>query len=117
MSNDRATDLASLVKAIVPDGDGITPNEPELPASAFAQRLRTVLAEAISTMRANGMLEVEDDQMESLVAEVAEAGLDTKSAKQLVSRIIRTLLESDHVEEIYGTDDEIRDALRQLLGE
>jgi len=55
--------------------------------------------------------------MESLIAEVAEAGLDTKSAKQLLSRIIRTLLESDHVEEIYGTDDEIRRALRQLLGE
>ena len=51
------------------------------------------------------------------VAEVAEAGLDTKSAKQLVNRVIKTLLDSDHVEEIYGTDDELRRAFRQLLGE
>ena len=117
MSNDRDAVLAAAMRAINGDGDGSTRNEPELPESEFAQRLRGAIADAVSGMRTNGMLEVENDEMESLIAEVAEAGLDTKSAKQLVNRVIKTLLDSDHVEEIYGTDDELRRAFRQLLGE
>ena len=40
-----------------------------------------------------------------MLAEVTEAGLDTRSPKQLVKRVIKTLLESDSVEEVYGSDE------------
>ncbi len=49
--------------------------------------------------------------------EITEAGLDTKSPKQLISRVIKSLLESDHVEEVYGTDEDISRLLRSLLGD
>jgi len=117
MSNDRDAVLAAAMRAINGDSDGSPPSEPEPPESEFARQLRGAIAEAVLVMRTNGMLVVDNDEIESLIAEVAEAGLDTKSAKHLVNRVIKTLLESDHVEEIYGTDDELRRAFRQLLGE
>ena len=119
MTKDRGADLAALLKAVVPEIDASVEDEPEpeMAVSEFAVRLAAALGDAIAVMRRNGMLEVEEASMNGLVEEVVEAGLDTKSPKQLVSRVIRTLLESDQVEEIYGTDEEIGSALRTLLGE
>ena len=67
-------------------------------------------------MRTQGIIEVEDDSMPALIAEATEAGLDTKSPKQLVKRVIRVLLESENVEEVYGTDEAISSSIKDLLG-
>lgn len=118
MSKDRDADLAKLLKAVM-SADDLDPDEvpeEEEPVSEFAVKLGEALADAIATMRTQGIIEVEDGSMESLVAEATEAGLDTKSPKQLVKRVIRTLLESDYVEEVYGTDEDISNAIKSLLG-
>jgi hypothetical protein len=116
MSKDRDADMAALLRAVV-DGDALELAEPEVEAvSPFAAKLSGALAEAIAVMRGEGIIEVEDDYVDALVAEAVEAGLDTKSPKQLVKRVIRTLLESDSVEEVYGTDHDIEASLRRLLG-
>jgi len=114
MSKDRDADMAALLKAVM-DGDTLEATEPEA-VSPFAASLSEAIAEAIQSMRSEGTLEVEDDRVDALVAEATEAGLDTKSPKQLVRRVIRTLLESESVEEVYGTDEAIGTSLRRFLG-
>ena len=116
MNKDRDADLASLLRAVV-DGEALEAAAPEVEAvRPFAAKLAGALGEAIAAMRSEGIIEVEDDRVDALVAEVIEAGLDTKSPKQLVKRVIRTLLESDSVEEVFGTDQEIDASLRRILG-
>ena len=113
MSKDRDADMAALLRAVV-DGDALEATEPEA-VSPFAAKLGEAIAQAIQSMRSEGTLEVEDCRVDALVAEVTEAGLDTKSPKQLVRRVIQTLLASECVEEVYGTDEALGDSLRRLL--
>jgi len=118
MSKDRDADLSALLKAVL-SADDLDPDEvpePEPAVSEFALKLGEAMGVAIASMRNDGIIEVNDDSMEGLIAEVTEAGLDTKSPKQLIKRVIKTLLESDYVEEVYGTDDAISASLRGLLG-
>ncbi len=121
MSKDRDEDLAALLKAVLAEDDGLSdvPDEapePAPPVSEFEKQLHAALLEAIGIMRQREVIEIEDDSIEPLVAEITEAGLDTKSPKQLIIRVIKSLLESDHVDEVYGTDEEISQLLRSLLG-
>ena len=111
MVKPRDPDLAALLEAVGHAADA--PEEPE--HSPFAKRLGAALAEAVEALRADGVIEVEDGHLELLVAEVTEVGLDSRSPKQLIKKVIRSLIASDHVEEVYGTDDEISAQLRRFL--
>lgn len=115
MSDDRAADFAALLKAVTNE-DAAPPAEPEAPASPFAIRVNEALRAAIAAMTKEGMIEIAEGATEALVADVTEAALETKSAKQLVKRVIHTLLENDHVEEIYGTDEDLSRFLTGFLG-
>jgi hypothetical protein len=66
-------------------------------------------------LRQEGLVEVEEELVPSLVAEVTEAGLDARSPKAMMKRVIRTLLKSEHVEEVYGTDEMLTAELRAFL--
>ena len=109
MSDQRDIDLKTLLGAVLDE----VPPEP--PRSPFAQKLIAALTDAVAAMRADGVLEVEDGNVENLVIEVAEAGLDSNSPKHLMKKVIRTLLASEYVEEIYATDDELSTSLRRFL--
>ena len=109
MSKDRDLDLQTLLRAVVDE------DEPEPQTSPFARQLAVRLAEAVAAMRAEGTIEVEADRMDALVAEVTEAGLDARSPKHLLKKVIHTMIESDSVEEVYGTDDAISASLRRFL--
>ena len=52
-----------------------------------------------------------------LVNEVTEAGLDSSSPKQLIKKVLHTLIHSDRVEEIYGTDVMLKATLGKFLGQ
>jgi len=90
--------------------------EEELPMSPFGLRLAAAVRAAIDQMRQEGNLEVEDDQIDALVNEVTEAGLDSSSPKQLIKKVLNTLIQSDRVEEIYGTDEMLKATLAGFLG-
>ena len=111
MNKDADADLQALLRAVLDE----EPPQPAATASPFAIQLNAALTEAIGAMRADGMIEIEDDRVEPLVAEVAEAGLDSHSAKHLVKKVIRTLIESDYVEEVYGSDEALSASLRRYL--
>ena len=100
--------LESLLGAM---GEEETP-EPE---TAFGQQLGAALASAVAYMRAEGVIEMEDHQVDDLVAELTSVGLDAHSPKQMMKRLSRTLVRSDNVEEVYGSDDAIASAVQRFL--
>jgi len=88
---------------------------PELPTSEFAQQVGAALSQALTALRAEGAIEVEDARFDSLVAEVTAAGLEANSPKSLVKRVIKTLMSSEDVEEVFSSDDEIGATVTRFL--
>ena len=125
MSSDRDLDLKALLSAIMSD-DEITDvdldlddeedEEPEIPETDFGRRLALAVRAAVLQMRQDGSLEVDEDHVDALVAEVATAGIEANSPKQLLKKVLNCLLESERVEEIYGTDEDIKRSLSGFLG-
>ena len=81
----------------------------------FAKSVAAALTEALASLRASGMIEVEDGNMDGLAAEVTDAALESRSVGRLPLRIVKTLIHSELVEEVFGTDEEISSALRPFL--
>ncbi|MBW2240513.1 MAG: hypothetical protein JRH01_00880 [Deltaproteobacteria bacterium] len=106
MSEDPEFNLKALL--------GIVEKEKSEP-TPFAQSVGAALGKAITSMRAEGVIEVEDANVEPLVAEVTNSALESSSLKRLVLRVVKTLIHSDLVEEVYGTDEEISASLRPFL--
>jgi hypothetical protein len=109
MSGDSESDLKSL-RALI----GVAEPEKSEP-TPFAQRVAAALTEALATLRADGVIEVEDANVEALANEVIHAALESRSAERLPLRLVKTLIHSDLVEEVYGTDEEVSSALRPFL--
>lgn len=110
MRRDSKTELNTL-RGIF----GLAEPEPEPEPTPFAQALARVMAEAVTTLRADGIIEVEDANVEALTQEIASVALESTSLKRLPLRLTKTLIHSDFVEEVYGTDTEISTALRPFL--
>ena len=83
----------------------------------FALRVADVLTKAVVKLRADGVIEVEDAKVEELANEVVSTALESTSLKRLPLRLVKTLIHSEYVEEVYGTDEEISAALRPVLDE
>ena len=118
MTSDRDLDLKALLSAIMDEDDVPLESEAEeLPMSAFGLQLAAAIRAAVDQMRQEGNLEVEETEVEALVNEVTEAGLDSNSPKQLIKKVLNTLINSDRVEEIYGTDEMLKATLATFLGQ
>jgi hypothetical protein len=113
VSREKDPHLAALIGAVTGEEPSLAEEEPAL--SGFGERLRDALERAVAHLREEGLVEVEEDLVPSLVAEVTEAGLDARSPKAMMKRVIRTLLKSEHVEEVYGTDEMLTASLRAFL--
>jgi len=111
MSGDSEAEL-KLLKDIL----GAREEEASDP-TPFAQNVATVLTKAVVAMRAAGTIEVEDGNVDALAREVIDAALESSTLKRLPPRIVKTLIHSELVEEVYGTDEEIAAALRPFLDE
>lgn len=115
---DPDSDLKALLRAIANDDSEDVPleDEPPEPLSPFGQQLMVVVREAVDQMREEEVLEVEEEHVEGLIREVTEAGLESSSPKQLRKKVLKTLIASDRVEEIYGTDEMLNATLGRFLG-
>jgi len=107
----KEIDLEALLAAV--GAESTQEAQPE--ASEFGQRLSAALEEAVGHLRKEGLVEVTEANAAALIDEVTTAGLDARSPKQLMKRVVHTMIESDHVEEVFGTDDMLFDALRRFL--
>ncbi len=111
MSGDAESDLKTLRELL---GIGAQADAEPTP---FARNVTDVLTRAIAALRENGVIEVEDAKLECLTREIVDVALESTSTRKLPLRIVKALIHSEQVEEVYGTDEEIGGALRPFLEE
>jgi len=89
---------------------------PPFQHTPFTRKLLGALSVSLDRMVEQGELELDPDRKEALLIELVTAGSDARSVKHMLKKLTSTLVESEHVEEIYPSDDKIQDRLREDLG-
>lgn len=105
--------------ANVPTPDDDLPPEAEPPPfqhTPFTRKLMQALSASLDKMVERGDLELDPDRKEALLIELVTAGSDARSVKHMLKKLTTTLVESEHVEEIYPSDDNIQEMLKEDLG-
>ena len=74
------------------------------------------LSLSLDSMVEKGELELDPDRKDALLIEMVTAGSDAKSVKHMLKKLTATLVDSEHVDEIYPTDTQIMDRIKTDLG-
>jgi hypothetical protein len=98
------------------EADALPDSEPEAIDTPFTRKLRVVITESLEDMVRREILEVEPEQKAPLLSELVEAAADSRSAQHMLKQLTRTLVNSDNVEEIYASDDEVTELFRAHMG-
>jgi hypothetical protein len=100
-----------------PDEEDLFEDEPPpFQHTPFTRKLMQALSVSLDGMVERGELELDPDRKEALLIELVTAGSDARSVKHMLKKLTSTLVDSEHVEEIYPTDERIQDRLKQDLG-
>lgn len=99
-----------------PDEEEVGEEPPPFQHTPFTRKLMHALSTSLDGMVERGELELDPDRKEALLIELVTAGSDARSVKHMLKKLTSTLVESDHVEEIYPSDDRIQDRLKADLG-
>lgn len=100
-----------------PDEDDDFADEPaQFQHTPFTRKLLSALSMSLDRMIEKGDLELDPDRKDALLIELVTAGSDARSVKHMLKKITSALVDSEHVEEIYPSDDKIQDRLREDLG-
>src|SRR5690606_28005600 len=89
--------------------------EPELEETPFTRKLRVVVGTCLDEMVRDEVIELGEGAKEALVAELVEAAADARAAQHMLKQLTRSTVASDHVEEIYASDDEVSDLFRATM--
>lgn len=81
----------------------------------FLKTLRVALTAALDGMIEAELLDLDAGRKPALLAELIEAGANARSAAHLLKSLTDTIVNSDHVEEVYATDDEVERFIRRRL--
>lgn len=87
--------------------------EPE-PLTTFEKKLRAGVDSVITKLVDSGDLEVLQHEM--LIDELTRVAEDARSPKHLLKKLVRATVDSEAVEEIYASDDDLHEAFKQGLG-
>ncbi|MBT8483857.1 MAG: hypothetical protein HKP36_19970 [Myxococcales bacterium] len=96
--------------------DDFAEEPPPFQHTPFTRKLLQALSGSLDRMVEQGELELDPDRKEALLIELVTAGSDARSVKHMLKKLTSTLVDSEHVEEIYPTDDQIQDRLKEDLG-
>ena len=96
--------------------DAYVDEPPPFQHTPFTRKLMHALSISLDRMVELGELELDQDHKESLLIELVTAGADARSMKHMLKKLTATLVDSEHVEEIYPSDDKIQDRLKEDLG-
>ena len=100
-----------------PDEEDVYIDEPPpFQHTPFTRKLMHALSLSLDRMVEQGELELDPDRKEALLIELVTAGSDARSVKHMLKKLTATLVDSEHVEEIYPSDDKIQDRLKEDLG-
>jgi len=102
-------------------------DEPARPAAApaaepapdadtpFLRTLRAALASAIDAMLDEELIELDTSKKTGLLAELVEAGSNARTANHLMKSLVDALVQSDLVDEVFASDDEVERFIRSRL--
>ena len=94
--------------------------EDEEPAPAeptpFERQLAATLTSAVQTMIKDGLIEVDEAHVDALVVEMTESAKDAHSPKHMLKKLVKVLVHSERIDELYGTDEMLMDQLKNFLG-
>ncbi|MGB8332596.1 MAG: hypothetical protein WCE62_20900 [Polyangiales bacterium] len=96
--------------------DAFVDEPPPFQHTPFTRKLMQALSASLDRMVQLGELEFDSDRKEALLIELVTAGSDARSVKHMLKKLTATLVDSEHVDEIYPSDDKIQDRLREDLG-
>lgn len=96
--------------------DDYVDEPPPFQHTPFTRKLMHALSGSLDRMVEQGELELDPDRKDALLIELVTAGSDARSMKHMLKKITSTLVDSEHVEEIYPSDDKIQDRLKEDLG-
>jgi len=85
-------------------------------AAAEAQRLRGVIVPVLEGLANSEHIELAPDSTELLANELIMAAFEARNPRHAIKKLRNTLIESDHVEEVYCSDSVLDDAFRNALG-
>ena len=109
--------LGAALAGIAGDGgDDGSEEEEDIELTPFNRKLMAALEITIDAMEADEVLEIESARKEPLVRELVRAASNARSTKHMLTSLTRALVDSEQVEEIYATDDQIRRRLQADLG-
>ncbi len=86
-------------------------DEPE-PEPEVSPALAASIGKALDALVLQELVELEPGQRQPLIDELCASTGEARTPKALVRRFVRCLVESDHPEEVYGTDAELESAVR-----
>ena len=86
------------------------------PLTPFARQLMGAIDLCLDALVRSEQIELDAGAKPALLAELTTAGADGRSVKHMLKKITKSLVNSEHVEEIYASDDEISDLLKRQLG-
>ncbi|MEM7446618.1 MAG: hypothetical protein AAF355_00080 [Myxococcota bacterium] len=105
-------DLLAALAGNVAEEQGEHPPEQESP---FAKALSMSLSVCLEEMCTREIVEVDEGNQAALVAELVTSACDAHNPKHMYKKLARTLLDSEHVEEVYASDDELLRTFARFL--
>jgi hypothetical protein len=96
--------------------DDYADEPPPFQHTPFTRKLLHALSGSLDRMVEQGELELDPDRKDALLIELVTAGSDARSVKHMLKKLTATLVDSEHVEEIYPSDGQIQDRLKEDLG-
>jgi len=84
-------------------------------ARGIGEVIDEALVSAIGYFVEQGTIEMSPLRLEHLLDELQKATLKAVDFEDAIVRVIEALVESKHVEEVFGTDEELAQVLRQAF--
>jgi hypothetical protein len=114
---ERHDSWRTAANVTTPDEDVDLEHEPPpFQHTPFTRKLMQALSASLDKMVERGELELDPDRKEALLIELVTAASDARSVKHMLKKLTATLVDSEHVEEIYPSDDRIQERLKEDLG-
>ncbi|MEZ4288326.1 MAG: hypothetical protein R3A47_09330 [Polyangiales bacterium] len=82
----------------------------------FTRKLMAALSNTLDDMIAREEIELDLDRKDALLIELVSAASDARSVKHMLKKLTATLVDSELVDEIYASDDQISDRFKRDLG-
>ncbi len=82
---------------------------------ALARQLMVPVTRAVNTLRKEELIEVEETLLETLVLELVRNAAEAHSPHNMLKRLVKGLLRSDNVEEVYASDEDLYGAFKGAL--